>query len=207
MKDETRFGSIKYAVGPFGSRQYAINDMLTHPLVRYTHRNFSPDEYIYAKPDGNIYTEEGYLFEDWHSEGPGQHNGMRMREGGSWEDGWVRCDFKDIVQFAELCTGRELMEYQKMYLRTLQEEMDKRILESLSVEKEPENTYQRGLRASLSMVDDFAGGTLYVDEFVPPSKEDEAFLSESQIKKMLKYEKNPMRIKQLNKMLYGRKKR
>lgn len=207
MKDETGFGSIKYAVGPFGSRQYTINDMLAHPLVRYTHRNFSPDEYIYAKSDGNIYTEEGYLFEDWYSEGPGQHNGMRMREGGTWEDGWVRRDIKDMVQFAELFMGKELMEYQKRYLMALQEEMDKRILESLSVEKEPENTYQRGLRSSLSMIDDFAGDTLCVLSCEPPSKDDEVFLSESQIKKMLRYEKNPMRIKQLNKMLYGRKKR
>ena len=30
-------------------------------------------------------------------------------------------------------------------------------------------------------------------------------LSDSQIRKQLKYEKNPMRVKELNKMLYGKK--
>ena len=34
---------------------------------------------------------------------------------------------------------------------------------------------------------------------------DSEYLSAEQIKKMLKHEKNPMRIKQLNKMLYGRR--
>ena len=34
---------------------------------------------------------------------------------------------------------------------------------------------------------------------------DSEYLSAEQIKKMLKHEKTPMRIKQLNKMLYGRR--
>ena len=34
---------------------------------------------------------------------------------------------------------------------------------------------------------------------------DSEYLSAEQIKKMLKHEKNPMRIKQLNRMLYGRR--
>ena len=72
------------------TRQNMINDMMVNPYVRYTHPNFSSDEYIYTKEDGRIFTEEGYLFEDWTSEGPGKHNGMRMRAGGSWEDGWTR---------------------------------------------------------------------------------------------------------------------
>ena len=36
---------------------------------------------------------------------------------------------------------------------------------------------------------------------------DSEYLSAEQIKKMLKHEKNPMRINQLNKMLYGRRKK
>lgn len=36
-------------------------------------------------------------------------------------------------------------------------------------------------------------------------EEDISGLTDSQIRKMLKYEKNPMRIKQLNKMLSGKK--
>lgn len=69
------------------SREQAIYRLKNHPNEKITHRLFGPDEYIYSK-DGKVYDEDGYLFEDWISEGLGQHNGMRMRAGDSFEDGW-----------------------------------------------------------------------------------------------------------------------
>ena len=38
--------------------------------------------------DGNVYDENGYLFEDWYSIGPGGHSGIRDRVGDWWETGW-----------------------------------------------------------------------------------------------------------------------
>lgn len=35
-----------------------------HPYVKFYHPMFSDDEFLYATPDGKIWTEEGYLFED-----------------------------------------------------------------------------------------------------------------------------------------------
>lgn len=58
---------------------------------RVTHRLFDPDEYLYAAEDGNIYDENGYLFEDW-DEGSFAHNGLRMRTGGPWETDWEIID-------------------------------------------------------------------------------------------------------------------
>lgn len=58
-----------------------------NPSVKITHENFNSDEYIYSKPSGEVYTEEGYLFEDWHSNEFRGNNGIRMRKGDSWETG------------------------------------------------------------------------------------------------------------------------
>lgn len=57
---------------------------------RVTHRLFDSCEFLYAAEDG-IYDENGYLFEDW-DEGSFAHNGLRMRTGGPWEDGWEIID-------------------------------------------------------------------------------------------------------------------
>ena len=54
--------------------------------TKVSHWLFASDEYIYMKPDGNIYTEEGYLFEDFHT--ARNNNGMRIRTGRHWETGW-----------------------------------------------------------------------------------------------------------------------
>lgn len=58
-----------------------------NPYKRVTHRLFDPSEYLYAAEDGNIYDENGYLFEDWDT-GSFAHNGLRMRTGGPWETDW-----------------------------------------------------------------------------------------------------------------------
>ena len=67
------------------SRAWALDILKNQPNVKITHRYFSSDEYIYGKEDGNVYDENGYLFEDWESD---RFSGMRMRFGGVWEDGW-----------------------------------------------------------------------------------------------------------------------
>ena len=66
-------------------RTQIINFMKENPNVKITHRLFDSDEYLYQENDGKVYDEKGYLFEDWYSD---DRNGMRMRTGGSWEDGW-----------------------------------------------------------------------------------------------------------------------
>lgn len=62
-----------------------------YPHLPFTHRFFSAGEYIYSNAAGDIYDENGYLFEDWHSEGPDRHDGIRRRTGGAWEHGWRIC--------------------------------------------------------------------------------------------------------------------
>lgn len=56
--------------------------------VKFTHRSFSSDEYLVNKKDGYIYDENGYLFETF-DESDNFHNGLRIRTGSSWEDGWT----------------------------------------------------------------------------------------------------------------------
>ena len=68
----------------------AIKYMRDNNYVKITHCLFASHEYIYMKSDGNIYTEEGYLFEDFHSFY--RFDGMRMRTGTRWEEGWSKYD-------------------------------------------------------------------------------------------------------------------
>lgn len=66
------------------TKNEAIDFMKDNEGVKVCHYHFSPEEYLYMK-NGVIYTEEGYIFEDFYSR---SHNGMRIREGKSWETGW-----------------------------------------------------------------------------------------------------------------------
>lgn len=70
--------------GKIMTRNEMIDFIKKNHNVKVKHEHFSPEEYIYSKPSGEVYTEEGYLFEDWY----GCHNGIRMRKGDSWETGW-----------------------------------------------------------------------------------------------------------------------
>lgn len=79
-------------------RSTMIVFMEENPNVKITHWLFSDDEYIYQKEDGKVYEENGYLFEDWYSEGAGQHNGIRMRNGGNWETGWKVKEDSDMCK-------------------------------------------------------------------------------------------------------------
>lgn len=64
--------------------------------VKITHELFGNDEFIYQKDNGCVYDENGYLFEDWYSSGLGRHDGIRMRKGGNWEDGWKEIESSDM---------------------------------------------------------------------------------------------------------------
>lgn len=66
------------------SREEIIQFMNDNHNVKISHSLFSSDEFLVMRDDGNVYDENGYLFEDWE----GDHNGLRMRTGGSWKTDW-----------------------------------------------------------------------------------------------------------------------
>lgn len=68
------------------TRTEMIEFIKENPNVKITHSLFAPDEYIYSLPNGVVYTEEGYLFEDWIV--GSYHSGIRARQGDLWEDDW-----------------------------------------------------------------------------------------------------------------------
>lgn len=94
------------------NREIMLCYLENHPMDKISHPNFSDEEYIYQTTNGNVYTEEGYLFEDWYSEGIGQHNGLRMREKGSWNDGWY---VKEHIMQHEDNRAEELKECESLY--------------------------------------------------------------------------------------------
>ena len=67
-----------------------INFILENPNVPITHTLYDSDEYIFSKENGLVYDENGYLFENWDSmvDKWTGWNGIRLRSGGNWEDGW-----------------------------------------------------------------------------------------------------------------------
>ena len=71
-----------------------IDFIKKNPYVKITHELFGYDEYIFSKPDGNVYTKEGYLFEDWTAP---YHDGIRNRNDAAWQDNWSLYD-KDAKQ-------------------------------------------------------------------------------------------------------------
>lgn len=90
------------------SRDDIIIFMKENPNTKVTHWLFSSDEFIYQKEDGRVYDENGYLFEDWCSNGAGQHNGIRMRIGGNWDDGWKVKEDSDMCRKSpKIISGKE----------------------------------------------------------------------------------------------------
>ena len=101
------------------TRTEMIGYIRENPLVKVTHILFMKDEYLYSKGDGKVYEEHGYLFEDFVTE---MHNGLRMRSGGAWENGWTlyqeitkrEMDYryshtgKEIKEWCEECTNNDL---------------------------------------------------------------------------------------------------
>jgi len=72
------------------TRTEMIDFIRENPHIHVTHPLFDESEYIYTGHAGNVYDENGYLFEDWGN-GFGSwisNNGIRLRSGDQWEDGW-----------------------------------------------------------------------------------------------------------------------
>jgi hypothetical protein len=75
-----------------------------NPHLRFSHTYFSEYEYIYSKNDGFIYDEDGNLFETF-DDTDFMHIGLRLREGGNWEDGWYvkGCRYSLEIPTVGLC--------------------------------------------------------------------------------------------------------
>lgn len=87
------------------TRNEMIAYMKANPYNKISHNLFSDDEYIYAGWDGYVYDENGYLFEDWDSmvDKWSGHNGIRLRDGEMWEDGWyVKTEIKACQYFFDI---------------------------------------------------------------------------------------------------------
>lgn len=72
------------------TRSEMIDTLENFPHLPITHHLFADDEYIFSDIDGIVYDESGLIFENWYSftnmwSGV---NGIRLRSGGMWEDGW-----------------------------------------------------------------------------------------------------------------------
>lgn len=65
------------------TRSEMIEFIKENPYVHITHPLFADDEFIYLDTDGIVRDENGYVFENG-----GNINGIRMRTGGMWENGW-----------------------------------------------------------------------------------------------------------------------
>lgn len=65
------------------TKDQAIHYMLNNPNCHVWHPLFSPNEFLFAKEDGIIYDECGYVFEDFEENS--SRAGMRLR----WEDVWL----------------------------------------------------------------------------------------------------------------------
>lgn len=90
------------------TREAMIAFMEVNPNVKITHTLFDSEEYIYQKEDGNVYDENGNLFDNWDSDD--RHNGVRMRIGGSWEDGWsVKFDKNTCKLLSTTTSGKEYL--------------------------------------------------------------------------------------------------
>lgn len=93
------------------SRDEMIKFMNENPNIKITHTLFDQNEYIYQKEkNGEVYDEDGNLFDDWHSGGINKRNGVRMRTGGNWENGWdVKRDNETCKLLSKTNSGREYL--------------------------------------------------------------------------------------------------
>ena len=72
------------------TRDEMINTLKQYPHLPITHYLFADDEYIFSNMYGIVYDESGRIFENWDSVTDvwSGINGLRLRTGGMWEDGW-----------------------------------------------------------------------------------------------------------------------
>lgn len=91
------------------TRTEMIAYIKANPYHQISHRLFEADEYIYSGYDGYVYDEKGYLFEEWHD--PWRWNGIRLRTGKEWEDGWYvkttvkSCQYFFVIHKVGICCG------------------------------------------------------------------------------------------------------
>ena len=67
------------------TRTEMLDFIRNNPNTKITHGLFEPYEFLYMGNDGNVYDENDYLFENFLF---GCHNGLQIRCGGDWENGW-----------------------------------------------------------------------------------------------------------------------
>lgn len=90
------------------TRSEMIAYIKANPYVKITHFLFDKNEWLESHSNGKVYDEKGYLFEDW-DELYFRWNGIRMRVGGQWEDGWrikdetTQCKYHLEIPTVGLC--------------------------------------------------------------------------------------------------------
>ena len=72
------------------TRSEMIDTLKNYPHLPITHYLFDDNEYIFSDMSGIVYDESGHIFENWDSVTYvwSGINGLRLRTGGMWEDGW-----------------------------------------------------------------------------------------------------------------------
>ena len=91
------------------TRTEMIAYIKANPYHQISHTLFEKDEYIYAGYDGYVYDENGHLFEEWRD--PWRWNGIRLRDGKEWEDGWYvktkvkSCQYFFVIPKVGICCG------------------------------------------------------------------------------------------------------
>ena len=87
-----------------------------NPFIPITHSLFDDSEYLYSDNQGNVWDENGNLFEDWYS--PDISEGLRLRNYDEWLDGWeikkgiTLCKYKLIVPAVptiHVCQGAQTL--------------------------------------------------------------------------------------------------
>ena len=86
------------------TRTEMIAFIKANPYVKITHILFDSNEYIYSKKDGNVYDENGNLFETFDNT-DFMHIGLRLREGDRWDDNWCvkGCKYHLQIPTVGLC--------------------------------------------------------------------------------------------------------
>ena len=56
---------IKHAIEKSMTRNEML-EFIKIPGMKISHALFDSSEYLYSCEDGNVYDENGYLFEDWY---------------------------------------------------------------------------------------------------------------------------------------------
>lgn len=91
------------------TRDEMIAYIKANPYHKISHKLFENYEYIYSGYDGYVYDENGNLFEEWYE--PYRWDGIRLRVGKEWEDGWYvkatvkSCQYFFVIPKVGVCCG------------------------------------------------------------------------------------------------------